>query len=76
MRQRPSKSGRYMQPWHIEYLKEHGENLTTMQLAKATGFTQPVIWAWCKKLNITPTKACFQFGEVIIPVCEKPEKNI
>jgi hypothetical protein len=64
------KGSRYLQDHQIDYLKEHGENLTTLQLAKAIVCSQATIYWWCKKLYITPTKSFFQFRPPVIPVCE------
>lgn len=71
MRQRKSKTGRYLEQHHIDYLKEHGEYLTMAQLEKALGFSQSALHTWCKKLKITPTKSFFQFVKPEIPKCEK-----
>ena len=70
METRKSKSKRYLQQYQVDYIKENGENLTSMQLATAIGCSQATIHAWCKKLHVTPTKSFFQMNPPVIPVCE------
>jgi DNA-binding transcriptional regulator YiaG len=70
MKQRRTKTGRYLQQHHIDYIKEHGSNLTIAQISEAMGFSQSTVSAWCKQLKVKPTKSCFQFNKPEIPKCE------
>lgn len=72
---RSSKTGRYLQQYHIDYIKEHGEKLTYNQLAEATGFSVAALHGWCKQFHIKPTKAVFQHQKPIIPLCIPPSKT-
>ena len=67
MHPRKSKTGRYLEQYQIEYLKENAAELTSMQLSKSIGCSQATIYWHCKKLYLKTTKSYFQHKPPVIP---------
>lgn len=62
---------RYLQDFEADYIKANAAKLTSKQLSDVIGCSQPVIYAWCRKLGVWPTKSVFQYRKPVIPPLDK-----